>query len=101
MFPLQSLSDVKKLPEGTPLYIQNHIRGDLSRLSKIVKRYSSFFTVLAANGTDESWLFTAPEPKAAQVITDQSAQKVDLFSKQGRLLYTLHLNPASFPIIEK
>ena len=92
MIPLSTRKELKSIPVGTPVFVVNHIKPAFSRPTKIVRQMSNFFT-LESNSGKESFLFNAPEPKAAQVQMNQEAQTLTLFTKDGSAYCTLHFSP--------
>lgn len=92
MIPLKTRKDLKSIPVGTPLFVVNQIRPAFSRPTKIVRQKSNFFTLSTKLG-EESHLFNAPEPKAAQIQLNEEAQTVTLFAKDGSPYCTLYFSP--------
>jgi len=90
-----NLSQLKKLPQGTPLFIQNHVCPNRSRHTFVKNNYSAFFSV-DSNG-NESWIFNKA-PKAGQFLFKDG--KTEVFDEAGKLYLTIYTAPeyiATFP----
>jgi hypothetical protein len=89
MQTVTNLSQFKKLPKGTPIYIENHAVPERSRHTKVFNNYSYFFTV-DSNGK-ESWIFDSVNyPKASQFLFKEG--KVHIFAKDGKPFLTIYLD---------
>lgn len=100
MQTVTNLAQLKKLPKGTPLYVENHFNPHRSRHTKVFNNYSYFFTV--ENAGKESWIFDSVNyPKASQFLFKEG--KVHIFTKDSKPFLTIYFAPeyiATFPKAE-
>ena len=87
MQTVTNLNQFKKLPKGTPIYIENHVNPARSRHTTVVNNYSYFFTI-EGNGK-ECWIFDSVNyPKAGQFTFKDG--KVHIATKDGQPFLTIY-----------
>ena len=88
-----SLSQLKKdIEENQFLYLENHINPTRSRVTKVVRKQSYFFTVESEK--KESWIINgATEVKKYGFSFKPDFEKVDIFTKHdNKPFLTLYFN---------
>ena len=83
----KNLTDLKtNIEVGQMVYIDNYVKPELSRATKVVRKQSYFFTV-EKNGK-ESWIVTgATEIKNLIFVFKQDYERVDIFFKKDNKPY--------------
>lgn len=90
----KSVNELKiKIEIGQPLYIENYIKPELSRVTAVKNRQSYFFTVLNKD-EKESWIINGAESlKNFGFEFKPEEEKVNIFFKNNLMPYvTLHFN---------
>ena len=90
----ENLNQLKtQICEGQFLFIENHILPEKSRVTKVVKKQSYFFTVQNLEGK-ESWIINgATELKKHSFIFKPDFERVDIFFKNDNKPYlSLYFN---------
>lgn len=79
----KSLNELKtKIETGQPLYIENFIRPELSRVTTVKSKQSYFFTVMKDN--KESWIINGAESlKNFDFDFKPEEEKVNIFYKHN------------------
>lgn len=101
MTSIKSLAELKRLPAGTPIYLENHVIPARSRHTSVHSNHSHFFTVTSKEGDEqkESWIFDAKNaPKVNQIIFGEG--KTHIMTKEGKPFLTIYTDPkfiATFP----
>lgn len=89
----ENLNQLKTLiTEGQPLFIENHVKSDLSRVTKVMRKQSYFFTVEKLG--KESWIIPgATDFKKYGFTFEPERERVNIFFKRDNMPYlTLHFN---------
>ena len=87
-----SLNDLKNnITEGQPVYLDNYINPSRSRVTKVKRKQSYFFTVENAEGK-ESWIINGAT-EANKYGFNFNGEKVDIFTKKDNMPFvTLYFN---------
>lgn len=83
----KNLTDLKtNIEVGQMVYIDNYVKPELSRVTKVVRKQSYFFTVEKKG--KESWIVTgATEIKNLIFVFKQDYERVDIFFKKDNKPY--------------
>lgn len=78
----KNLSDlINNIEVGQPLYIENHIKPTMSRLTLVKRKQSYFFTVIAPDGR-ESWIINGATEKNKYIFNFlPNESKLEIFWK--------------------
>ena len=87
-----SINDLKKnITEGQPLYLENYINPSRSRVTRVKRKQSYFFTVENADGK-ESWVINGAT-EASKYGFNFNGDKVDIFTKHNNMPFvSLYFN---------